>query len=120
MLYCYSSWKSRRAIAEQLVDHWKTGYGRQYNPHRAKALEKICIKKAVGDVMSEFQGSTPMLIGTSSTKRDVSIGYGQLRRWIKADPRPFLLLFGTGWGLPPDIVGSCERDIVADQGTGGL
>jgi len=118
LCYIVTPLEKQRGIAEQLVDHWKTGYGRQYNPHRAKALEKICIKKTIGDVMSEFQGSAPILIGTSSTKRDGSIGYGQLRRWIEADPRPFLLLFGTGWGLPPDIVGSCERVLLPIRGQG--
>ena len=46
LCYIVTPLEKQKGIAEQLVDHWKTGYGRQYNPHRAKALEKICIKKS--------------------------------------------------------------------------
>ncbi len=108
----------QRAIAEQLVDHWRSGYGRRYNPDRAEALKKISIRKALGDVMADFDGLGPVVIGTSSRKRDVSIGYNELKRWIASDPRPFLLLFGTGWGLPPDIVRSCERTLLPINGPG--
>ncbi|MGD0230488.1 MAG: RNA methyltransferase [Syntrophorhabdales bacterium] len=118
LCYIVTPLEKQRAIAERLVDHWKDGYGRQYNPHRAQALEKICLKKAVADVMTEFRGSDPVLIGTSSRKRDISIGYGELGRWIREDPRPFLLLFGTGWGLPAGIVETCERTLLPITGRG--
>jgi hypothetical protein len=118
LCYIVTPLEKQRGIAQQLVDHWKTGYGRQYNPHRAQALERICIKKAVSEVISDFRGLKPILIATSSKKRDGAIGYGQLRKWIRADPGPFLLLFGTGWGLPPDIVRSCERTLLPISGQG--
>lgn len=116
--YIVTPLEKQRTIAEKLADHWKVGYGRSYNPLRAKALEKICVKKTVDDVMSDFRGSEPVLIGTSSKQRDVSIGYSGLREWIETDPRPFLLLFGTGWGLPEEIVGSCERTLLPIMGRG--
>ncbi|OPY70937.1 MAG: hypothetical protein A4E57_00253 [Syntrophorhabdaceae bacterium PtaU1.Bin034] len=118
LCYIVTPLDKQRAIAEQLVDHWKSGYGRSYNPDRAAALNKISIKRAVADVMSEFQGLEPVLIGTSSKRRDTSIGYGELKNWIQADPRPFLLLFGTGWGLPAEIVENCERVLLPVKGAG--
>ena len=74
LCYIVTPLEKQKGIAEQLVDHWKTGYGRQYNPHRAKALEKICIKKAVGDVMSEFRGEH------ADTDRDLVDEKGQFDR----------------------------------------
>jgi hypothetical protein len=118
LCYIVTPLERQRAIAEQLVEHWKSGYGREYNPDRAKALEKISIKKGLMDVMSEFDGRRPVVIGTSSRRRSVSIGYNELSRWIVSDPRPFLLLFGTGWGLPAEIVGSCERTLLPIKGPG--
>lgn len=118
LCYIVTPLAKQRAIAEQLVHHWKHGYGREYNPDRAEALKKISIKKAIVDVMAEFQGREPILIGTSSKRRDDSIGYGELRTWIDADPRPFLLLFGTGWGLPADIMQDCKRKLLPIRGKG--
>jgi hypothetical protein len=108
----------QRAIAEQLIDHWKSGYGRQYNPDRAEALEKIRITKSLAEVMQEFHRREPVLVGTSSKRRETSIGYGELGRRIQGDGRPYLLLFGTGWGLPPGIVGNCERTLLPIMGPG--
>jgi hypothetical protein len=118
LCYIVTPLERQRGIAEKLLDHWKEGYGRRYNPHRAEALEKLRIRKTVADVMSDFQGGGPVLIGTSSRRRDVPLGYGELRKWIDADPRPFLLIFGTGWGLPAEIVGGCERTLLPIKGQG--
>lgn len=118
LCYIVTPLARQRAIAAALIDHWREGYGRQYNPDRAEALQKICMKESVADVMSEFEGLSPVLIGTSSKRRDVSIRYSELKTWIRSDPRPFLLLFGTGWGLPPDLVNACERTLLPIRGRG--
>lgn len=118
LCYIVTPLERQRAIAEQLIDHWKGGYGRQYNPDRAEALEKIHISKSLAEVMQEFHGREPMLIGTSSKRRDSSISYGELGRRIQCDPRPVLLLFGTGWGLPPGIVSTCEGTLLPISGPG--
>jgi hypothetical protein len=118
LCYIVTPLGKQRAIAEQLVEHWRSGYGQTYNPDRAKALGKISIRKSLGDVMAEFDGPQPHVIGTSSRERDASIGHDELKKWIVSDPRPFLLLFGTGWGLPPEIVGGCERTLLPIRGPG--
>ncbi len=118
LCYIVTPLGKQRAIAEQLVEHWRSGYGQKYNPDRAEALRKISIRKALGEVMAEFDGRQPHVIGTSSRQRNVSIDYDELRKWIASDSRPFLLLIGTGWGLTPVIVGGCERTLLPIKGPG--
>ena len=118
LCYIVTPLDKQRAIAEQLVEHWRSGYGRKYNPDRAEALGKISIRKTLGEVMAEFDGCEPHVIGTSSKQRDISIGYDDLTEWVVSDSRPFLLLFGTGWGLPPEIVSGCERTLLPIRGPG--
>jgi len=118
LCYIVTPLDKQRAIAGQLVEHWRSGYGRKYNPDRAEALGKISIRKTLGEVMAEFDGLKPHVIGTSSRQRDISIGYDDLKEWVVSDSRPFLLLFGTGWGLPPEIVGGCERTLLPIRGPG--
>jgi hypothetical protein len=118
LCYIVTPLDRQRAIAEQLIDHWKGGYGRQYNPDRAEALEKIRIAKSLAEVMQQFEGRAPAVIGTSSRRRETSIGYGELGRRIRHDPDPILLLFGTGWGLHPDIVAGCESTLLPITGPG--
>jgi hypothetical protein len=118
LCYIVTPLARQREIAERLIDHWTGGFGRTYNPDRAEALQKICIKGSLAEVMSGFVGASPVLIGTSSKRRDVSIRYRDLKGWIDSDPRPFLLLFGTGWGLPPDMVEACEGTLLPINGIG--
>ena len=118
LCYIVTPLDKQRAIAGQLVEHWRSGYGRKYNPDRAEALGKISIRKTLGEVMAEFDGREPHVIGTSSKQRDISIGYDDLKEWVVSDSRPFLLLFGTGWGLPPEIVSGCERTLLPIRGPG--
>ncbi len=118
LCYIVTPLDRQRIIAEQLIDHWTNGYGQQYNPDRAKALQKIRIAKSLAEVVQEFKGRDPVLIATSSRRREQSIGYGELRRLIAEKPRPVLLLFGTGWGLPPTIVADCERTLLPISGPG--
>jgi hypothetical protein len=118
LCYIVTPLDKQRAIAGQLVEHWRSGYGRKYNPDRAEALGKISIRKTLGEVMAEFDGLKPHVIGTSSRQRDISIGYDDLKEWVVSDSKPFLLLFGTGWGLPPEIVSGCERTLLPIRGPG--
>jgi hypothetical protein len=118
LCYIVTPLDRQREIAEQLIDHWKNGYGRQYNPDRSKALEKVRIVKSLVLLMEEFKDHCPVLIGTSSKRRDTSIEYSELASYILDDPRPYLLLFGTGWGLPPEIVSKCEKTLLPINGPG--
>jgi hypothetical protein len=118
MCYIVTPLEKQRTIAELLINHWKFGYGRKYNEDRAVALTKICMRSSVAEVMAEFQQGLPIVVGTSSKQRSSSIEFGDMKTWIAADPRPFLLLFGTGWGLPAEITESCERMLVPIRGEG--
>ncbi len=118
LCYIVTPLDRQRAIADKLIDHWKDGYGREYNPDRAEALEKVSLLNSLTEVLARFQGLQPVIVGTSSKERGKSIGYGDLRTQIASDPRPYLLLFGTGWGLTPDIVDMCERTLLPIRGRG--
>ncbi len=118
LCYIVTPLERQRAIAGKLIDHWKDGYGRQYNPDRAGALEKIRIRRSLAEVVEEFHDCDPVLIATSSKRRETAIGYRDLRRLIRNDGRPYLLLFGTGWGLPSDTVSRCEKTLAPIRGSG--
>jgi hypothetical protein len=119
LCYIVTPLDRQRLIAEQLIDHWRSGFGREYNPDRAVALEKIRIATSLDDVKEQLHGSDPVvMIGTSSRKRENSISYGELSQEIKSDSRSYLVLFGTGWGLTPEMVASCDRTLMPIGGPG--
>jgi hypothetical protein len=62
--------------------------------------------------------SEPLVVGTSSRPRENAIGYPELKKWVAHEDRPFLLLFGTGWGLPPEVIERCDRMLEPVSGRG--
>ncbi|HME42900.1 MAG TPA: RNA methyltransferase [Syntrophorhabdales bacterium] len=119
LCYIVTPLRRQASIAERLIEHWESGYGARYNPDRAQALTKIRI---VGDIEEMMRGiravGSPVVIGTSSKQGSETVNYEELRAWIQKDDRPFLLLFGTGWGLPPAVTEQCERMLMPIRGKG--
>lgn len=119
LCYIVTPLPRQRGIAERLMDHWLQGYGLQYNPDRAKALRTVRLVDTLEAVTGELGGlAEPVIIGTSSHPRSLTIGYGELRSRIQREPGPFLILFGTAWGLPDSITDRCERMLMPIRGEG--
>jgi hypothetical protein len=120
LCYIVTPLPRQRQITEQLIHHWRQGYGAKYNPLRSEALKKVAIRNGMDDVLAEIRrDGEPIIIGTSSLERSQkAIGYGELHQWIRREERPFLLLFGTGWGLTEETVGLCEKMLMPIKGAG--
>ena len=119
LCYIVSPLRRQTSIAERLIEHWESGYGARYNPDRAQALTKIRLVGNIEEMMREIKAAgSPVVIGTSSRQGSEIVEYEELRAWIRKDDRPFLLLFGTGWGLPPVVTEQCERMLMPIRGRG--
>ncbi len=119
LCYIVTPLRRQTSIAERLIEHWESGYGARYNPDRAQALTKIRLVGDIEEMMKEIRAAgSPVVIGTSSRQGSEIVKYEELRSWIRKDDRPFLLLFGTGWGLPPIVTEQCDRMLMPIRGRG--
>ena len=119
LCYIVTPLRRQTSIAEKLIEHWESGYGARYNPDRAQALTKIRIVGNIDEMMREIRAAgSPVVIGTSSRQGSEIVNYEELRAWIQKEDRPFLLVFGTGWGLPPAVIEQCERMLMPIRGRG--
>lgn len=119
LCYIVTPLRRQTSIAERLIEHWESGYGARYNPDRAQALTKIRIVGDIEEMMREIRAAgSPVVIGTSSRQGSELVKYEELRAWVQKDDRPFLLVFGTGWGLPPVVTEQCERMLMPIRGRG--
>jgi hypothetical protein len=117
LCYIVTPLRKQTWIAERLVEHWESGYGASYNPDRAQALKKIKIIESIETMMTEVSAvGNPVVIGTSSKQGFETVDYEGLRARIRKEDRPFLLLFGTGWGLPAEVTGQCEKMLMPVRG----
>ncbi len=55
------------------------------------------------------EGEKPQTIVTDARPTDNMIGFAELRELIFKEPtRPYLILFGTGWGLAREIMDQAD------------
>ncbi|MEA2115354.1 MAG: RNA methyltransferase [Thermodesulfobacteriota bacterium] len=110
----------QQELAGQIVDHWTTGYGGSVNPDRAGALSLVRICNNLDEViaaMHERNGRQPMVVATSADRQDKPITCGDLQAEIEQGT-PVLLIFGTAWGLAPEVMQSVDATLPPINGPG--
>lgn len=104
--FCINPIASQKMLAQRVIDHWIKGYGSIYNPNRKEALENIqlvdTLKDALKDIKKEY-GKKPVLVITDAKKFSTNASFAEIKHKIFTIDRPFLILFGTGWGIEENI-----------------
>lgn len=103
--------KALRALSEKILDHWETGYGSTYNVTRKDALALVAIEHDLDGVLMTMERETdqrPTLVVTSARSAPDTVTFEALRDHVEHSPAPVLLLFGTGWGLAPEILNRAD------------
>jgi hypothetical protein len=103
--------ESQHRICGEILDYWRDGPGKTYNPHRVKALDKLhihrdfeaCLQKIVSQT-----GKEPILIATSAKPHDKNIDFADLPSIIGDSGRSVVVQFGTAWGLSPEQMNRCD------------
>lgn len=105
----------QRELAERIGSHWLEGWGAVYNPERKKALELMRVVDSLDAAREEIalvSGKPVKLVATGALERPGSISPDELSDLIRDPSQPYLLLFGTGWGLVDEVFQ--QADLVLD------
>jgi hypothetical protein len=107
-------------LIQRLISHWTSGAGAIYNPQRRRALELVRIKENLNDVMAEIRcdnggAELPRTVVTSARSQRPVIGFETLRRMIGEGP-PYLLVFGTAWGLSETLMSAADFALAPVKG----
>lgn len=112
--YATTPIEDQKALAEQLLSHWKEGAGSKANPDRAEAFSKVKvfddIEAAVLDIEAQT-GQCPRLAATSARldrrkEAEPAMSYKELQGWLANSP--VLLIFGTGHGLAEEVLSKAD------------
>ncbi|HLK10740.1 MAG TPA: RNA methyltransferase [Candidatus Binatia bacterium] len=110
-----------RRLVARIIRHWESGPGATYNASRREALALVRqaddLDGAVTDVERET-GQLPRLVATTARPAPARLAYDALRERLRRDPRPELLVFGTGWGLTPEVLARCDDVLEPVRGPG--
>jgi len=99
---------SQREIAERMTRYWLELDEPDDPTHRADALARVCLVDDVDEslgVIRDAADDDPLMIVTSArAQQGPLVAYETLRGRIETDPKPVYILFGTGWGLAPELL----------------
>ncbi|WP_022820024.1 RNA methyltransferase [Fusobacterium russii] len=99
--------EAQKKLTERIINYWQDGTGGQYNKDREKAFGSTEVVESIEDVIKEIEeieGQKPVIITTSARLFPNTITYKDLSKNIFEDEKPYLLLFGTGWGLTDEVM----------------
>lgn len=118
--YVVTPLEDQQDLVRSIIDHWVTGAGARYNPDRQAALNLIRLQPSLQAVLDEIQtgGETkPRVVVTSARMDGCNLSYAQLRSLVQCD-QPVVLVFGTAWGLAPEILGTADFRLAPIIGQG--
>jgi len=101
----------QRNLAQEIINHWREGYGANYNKFRRSAFELIRIKESLPTVLSDIaeeSGCVPQTIVTGANYEGDLLKFTQLKEVLKKGNSTFLLIFGTGSGIAAEVVNSAD------------
>lgn len=104
--YVVSPLSAQREMANTIANFWVSGGGVKRNKDRSEALELVSVQESLEDVL-EYETSNfskPIVIATSAKifeNKTISYAKGQE---IISKSSNILLLFGTGYGLAPQVL----------------
>ncbi|MFO8083039.1 MAG: RNA methyltransferase [Desulfobacterales bacterium] len=110
----------QQVLAHKIIDHWTEGFGGKYNPHRKEAVELIRIADSLELVVDDIRRrrrQEPKMVVTSARQFDGSIGHKKLKQMISGG-EPYLLLFGTAWGISNELMSRADYFLKPIAGTG--
>ena len=119
--YVINPMPAQRELAGRIISHWVTGFGATYNPNRGEALSMIKIAASIEDAKAEIEaelGVRPKVVATAAKRAKGAAGYAEMRD-VMADGAPYILAFGTGWGLTAEFLESADYVLMPIEGAGG-
>ena len=116
--YVITPLADQMVLVDRILAHWTTGVGGTYNPQRRQALERITVKATFAETVADIARAhehRPITIATTAKRHVGNLTYRRLREML-SEPKPFILAFGTAWGLADGFID--EADYILDPLTG--
>jgi len=119
--YIVNPMAAQRELASRILSHWVHGFGAEYNPNRGEALGLVSVVGDLGEAVRELtarHGALPKVVATGARGRAGAASYGEMRDVLSAGG-PYIIAFGTGWGLTEEFMAGADIVLMPVEGIGG-
>lgn len=112
--------ESQIHLAERIIRHWVEGAGSVYNPTRKESFSLVRVSRTIDEAdleISERWGKVRR-VATGASPHPKCIDFVFLKKLLKEESTPFLILFGTGWGLAQEVKDRSDYVLAPIKGKG--
>lgn len=103
----------QRALVERICDHWTAGSSARRIPRRKEALALARTAVSLEEVYQRLGGREHIEVWvTAARAHGTTSTFSEARARFEACTKPVLILFGTSWGLTPEVV--AEADVALE------
>ena len=111
---------AQRELVERIRTHWTEGSSGRRIPDRREALSVLRVVASLDDAIDAMGGRAAVEVWVTAARRlGRTLSFREARTRMGQDPKPVLLVFGTGWGLAGSVIDSADallEPIVATSG----
>ncbi|MBX7147918.1 RNA methyltransferase [bacterium] len=99
--------QAQQNMSLYIQNYWQEGKGAAFNPDRKDAFDTLFISPSIEETCLTIQKRhdtklPPLKVATSARRLSKTISFKDLKQ--RLPERPTLFLFGTGWGLAPQVI----------------
>jgi hypothetical protein len=116
-LYLVHPVEAQRVLADRIVDHWTHGSSAKRIPDRKDALAIVRVVVALEDARKDMGADTEVWV-TAARDLGSSVAWADARSRLAGDGPPVLLVFGTSWGLAPEVIARAQALLAPIVGVG--
>jgi hypothetical protein len=118
--YIVTPFEDQQVLVQDIVDHWLKGHGAVYNGKRGEALSLIRICQDLPALYAEVEkkwGERPTVLVTSAREMGNVWSFDAVRQGLR-EGGCFLILFGTAWGIAPEVLHDVDGQLPSLKGAG--
>lgn len=117
----------QRELVGRILGHWSTEASKAYHPDRVEAVSRVRVLESFEEVkkaVAEKTGQLPEVVFTDARPLPRSVSTSDYRvelerRSQEQNPRPVVIVFGTGWGIAESFYPEVHRILVPVYGPKG-
>ena len=113
---------AQRELTSRIIEHWTEGSSAKRIPDRKDALSIVRAVPTLADAAAALAaGGEPVEIwvtGARAREGKSMLSFEAARTRLEGAGGPVLLVFGTGWGLAPELVDAADAILDPIHGTG--
>ncbi|NPB06165.1 MAG: RNA methyltransferase [Aquificae bacterium] len=112
---------AQREVIKRQLNYWLSEEGKKANPTRHEIAKLVKLAYTLDEVVEDVErerGKRPKLVGTDARTYPNTVSYSELKKKIERRDDEWLILFGTGHGIPPDLMNTFDYILEPILGAG--